>query len=58
VASRDDVGGPFEFYVWLDSDAVVGDLEVHTDVDSQIFWDDTPIGPEEIPEWFLFLLQS
>jgi len=46
--------GPFEFYVWLDSDAIVwGDFtsQVRTDVDFQIFWDDTPIGPEEVPEW-------
>src|SRR6266704_7197146 len=46
--------GPFEYYVWLDSDAIVwGDFtpQVRADVDFQIFWDDTPIGPEEVPEW-------
>jgi hypothetical protein len=48
--------GPFEFYVWLDSDAIVwGDFtpQVRTDVDFQIFWSDvsTPADVTEIPAW-------
>jgi hypothetical protein len=48
--------GPFEFYVWLDSDAIVwGDFtpQVRTDVDFQIFWRDIDIPPDasEIPGW-------
>ncbi len=48
--------GPFEFYIWLDSDAIVwGDFtpQVRTDVDFQIFWSEISIPPEatEVPPW-------
>ena len=48
--------GPFEFYVWLDSDAIVwGDftLQVRTDLDFQIFWSEisVPADATEIPPW-------
>jgi hypothetical protein len=48
--------GPFEFYVWLDSDAIVwGDFTplVRTDVDFQIFWSEIsiPADATEIPVW-------
>jgi hypothetical protein len=48
--------GPFEFYVWLDSDAIVwGDFtsQIRTDVDFQIFWSDISISADatEIPGW-------
>jgi hypothetical protein len=48
--------GPFEFYVWLDSDAIVwGDFtpQVRRDVDFQIFWSDIdiPADATEIPPW-------
>jgi hypothetical protein len=48
--------GPFEFFVWLDSDAIVwGDFifEVRTDVDFQIFWSEIsiPADATEIPPW-------
>ena len=48
--------GPFEFYVWLDSDAIVwGDFTPHvrTDVDFQIFWSEIsiPANAIEIPPW-------
>ena len=48
--------GPFEFYVWLDSDAIVwGDFtpQVRTDVDFQIFWSDIdiPADATQIPRW-------
>lgn len=48
--------GPFEFYVWLDSDAIVwGDFtpQVRTDVDFQIFWSDISIPSDamKIPAW-------
>jgi len=48
--------GPFEFYTWLDSDAIVwGDFtpQVRTDVDFQIFWSDIDIAADatEIPPW-------
>ena len=48
--------GPFEFYVWLDSDAIVwGDFtpQVRTDVDFQIFWSEIsiPADATEIPSW-------
>jgi hypothetical protein len=48
--------GPFEFYTWLDSDAIVwGDFtpQVRTDVDFQIFWKDIsiPADATEIPLW-------
>ena len=48
--------GPFEFYVWLDSDAIVwGNFtpQVRTDVDFQIFWSDidVPADASVIPSW-------
>ena len=48
--------GPFEFYVWVDSDAIVwGDFTPHvrTDVDFQIFWSEIsiPANATEIPSW-------
>jgi hypothetical protein len=48
--------GPFDFYVWLDSDAIVwGDFTPHvrTDVDFQIFWSEisVPSDATEIPPW-------
>jgi hypothetical protein len=48
--------GPFEYYVWLDSDAIVwGDFipQVRTDVDFQIFWSEIsiPADATEIPPW-------
>jgi hypothetical protein len=46
--------GPFEFYVWLDLDAIVwGDFISHVrrDVDFQLFWNEISISPDtvEIP---------
>jgi len=48
--------GPFEFYVWIDSDAIVwGDFtpQIRTDLDFQIFWSEISIPPNatEIPPW-------
>jgi hypothetical protein len=48
--------GPFEYYVWLDSDAIVwGDFspQLRTDVDFQIFWSEisSPADASEIPPW-------
>jgi hypothetical protein len=48
--------GPFEFYVWMDSDAIVwGDFtsQVRTDLDFQIFWSEIsiPADATEIPPW-------
>jgi len=48
--------GPFEFYVWLDSDAIVwGDFtpQVRTDDDFQIFWSEISIAADatEVPPW-------
>lgn len=48
--------GPFEFYVWLDSDAIVwGDFtpQLRRDVDFQIFWSEISIPPDakEVPGW-------
>lgn len=48
--------GPFEHYVWLDSDAIVwGNFlrEIRKDVDFQIFWNEisVPKKAEEIPSW-------
>ena len=48
--------GPFEYYVWLDSDAIVwGDFTPHvrTDLDFQIFWSEIsiPADATEIPPW-------
>jgi len=58
--------GPFEHYVWLDSDAIVwGDFiaQIRTDVDFQIFWSEIsiPADATEIPPWlphFYFDLQK
>jgi hypothetical protein len=46
--------GPFEYYVWLDSDAIVwGDFtpQVRTGVDFQIFWSEIfiPANATEMP---------
>lgn len=48
--------GPFEFYVWLDSDAIVwGDFtpQIRTDIDFQVFWSEISIPHDatEIPAW-------
>jgi hypothetical protein len=48
--------GPFERYIWLDSDAIVwGDFtsQIRTDLDFQIFWSEISIPPDaaEIPPW-------
>ena len=48
--------GPFEHYVWLDSDAIVwGDIRksVRTDLDFQIFWPEVsvPLHAKEQPDW-------
>jgi len=48
--------GPFEHYVWMDSDAIVwGDFtsQVRRDVDFQIFWSEVSIEPEakQVPGW-------
>jgi hypothetical protein len=48
--------GPFEFYVWIDSDAIVwGDFsaQIHTDVDFQIFSSgiSIPANATEAPPW-------
>jgi len=48
--------GPFDFYVWLDSDAIVwGDFtpQIRTDVDFQIFWSEISVPPDaqEVPSW-------
>ena len=48
--------GPFEFYVWMDSDAIVwGNFtpRVRQDVDFQIFWSEISIDPgaASIPDW-------
>jgi len=48
--------GPFEFYVWFDSDAIAwGDFtsQVRTDLDFQIFWSEISIPTDaiEIPPW-------
>ena len=50
--------GPFEFYLWLDCDALLwGDLtpKIKTDIDFQILWDEisVPADAGEIPEWML-----
>jgi hypothetical protein len=50
--------GPFEFYVWMDSDAIVwGDFisQVRTDVDFQIFWSEISVASDalEVPSWLL-----
>ena len=48
--------GPFDHYVWLDSDAIVwGDFtrQIRMDVDFQIFWSEISIPAQatEIPGW-------
>src|SRR4029077_13872868 len=48
--------GPFEFYVWIDSDAIVwGDFtaQIRMDVDFQIFSSEISIPAEatEVPAW-------
>jgi hypothetical protein len=48
--------GPFEFYIWLDSDAIAwGDFtpQINMDVDFQIFWSEISIPRDatEIPAW-------
>ena len=48
--------GPFEFYVWMDSDAIAwGDFtpQVRRDLDFQIFWNEISIPPDatEVPSW-------
>jgi len=50
--------GPFEHYVWLDSDAIVwGDIRksVRTDLDFQIFWPEVsiPRHTKEQPDWLV-----
>jgi hypothetical protein len=47
--------GPFEFYVWLDSDAIVwGDFtpQVRRDLDFQVFGNDLPVRPDSpVLDW-------
>jgi hypothetical protein len=48
--------GPFEFFVWLDSDAIVwGDFtaQIRRDLDFQVFWSEisVPADAKEIPAW-------
>jgi hypothetical protein len=48
--------GLFEFYVWVDSDAIVwGDFtpQVRTDVDFQMFWSEISVASDvvETPSW-------
>jgi len=48
--------GPFEFFVWLDSDAIVwGDFtaQIRRDLDFQILWSEisVPASATEIPAW-------
>ena len=48
--------GPFEHYVWMDSDAIVwGDIakQIRTDLDFQIFWPEISIAADadEVPSW-------
>ncbi len=58
--------GPFEFYVWMDSDAIVWvDFtdQINTDLDFQIFWPEISIAADtgEAPEWlahFYFKLDA
>ena len=51
--------GPFERYVWLDSDAIVwGDFtdQIRTDVDFQIFWSEVSLPPHgSNPEFWRIL---
>ena len=48
--------GPFEHYVWIDSDAVMwGDFTSHVDLglDFQVFWSEVsiPANASEVPSW-------
>jgi len=48
--------GPFEYYLWLDSDAILwGDItdQIQTDLDFQIFWDRVSLSSDvsEVPDW-------
>lgn len=48
--------GPFEHYIWIDSDAIVwGDFtpQVDRNLDFQIFWSEISIPPDanEVPPW-------
>jgi hypothetical protein len=48
--------GPFEFYVWMDSDAIVwGDFsdQIKINLDFQIFWPEIsiPADANEVPAW-------
>ena len=48
--------GPFEFYVWMDSDAILwGDItkRIQADIDFQIFWPEIsiPADADEVPQW-------
>ena len=48
--------GPFEFFVWLDSDAIIwGDFtaQIRTDLDFQILWNEIsiPADAREVPVW-------
>lgn len=48
--------GPFEFYVWLDSDAIVwGDFtsQIRTDLDFQILWSEVSVAADavKVPGW-------
>jgi hypothetical protein len=48
--------GPFEFYVWIDSDALVwGDFtsQIRTDLDYQILWNEisVPADAQTVPAW-------
>jgi hypothetical protein len=48
--------GPFDFYVWLDSDAIVwGNFisQIRTDVDFQLFWSEIsiPLDATDVPSW-------
>ncbi len=50
--------GPFEFYVWLDSDAILwGDItpQINSELDFQIFWEgiSIPKDAKEVPQWLL-----
>jgi hypothetical protein len=48
--------GPFEFYVWIDSDALVwGDFtsQIRTDLDFQILWSEISVSADatDVPSW-------
>jgi hypothetical protein len=58
--------GPFDHFVWLDSDAILwGDFtkQINTSLDFQIFWSEISIPPDarEVPQWlghFYFNLEK